>query len=137
MKAFDRKLLRDLYGMRGQAMAIAFVASRRFVTSVLLGATTPAQLAETLAAATLRLDPAVGAEIEAIHTETPNPAPMVAEKSCVASPEMRNCRPKFTTKKTAWGMKIMTKKSQKYWRRSRKDRSRISPTPMGCTWNPA
>ena len=63
------------HGLSPAAMAIAFAASRRFVTSVLLGATTPAQLEETLTAATLRLDPAVVAGIEAIHTENPNPAP--------------------------------------------------------------
>ena len=63
------------HGLSPAAMAIAFVASRRFVTSVLLGATTPEQLQETLTAATLRLDRAVLDGLEAIHTATPNPAP--------------------------------------------------------------
>ncbi|MDS4012014.1 MAG: NADP(H)-dependent aldo-keto reductase [Defluviicoccus sp.] len=63
------------HGLSPAAMAIAFAASRPFMTSVLLGATTPEQLEETLAAATLRLDRAVLDGLEAIHTATPNPAP--------------------------------------------------------------
>jgi aryl-alcohol dehydrogenase-like predicted oxidoreductase len=63
------------HGLSPAAMAIAFVAGRPFVTSVLLGATTLAQLEETLSAATLRLDRTVLDSIEAIHTATPNPAP--------------------------------------------------------------
>ncbi|MFZ1414087.1 MAG: aldo/keto reductase [Defluviicoccus sp.] len=67
--------LARVHGLSPAAMAIAFVASRPFVTSVLLGATTPAQLEETLTAATLRLDRAVLDGLDAIHTATPNPAP--------------------------------------------------------------
>ncbi|MBK1721450.1 NADP(H)-dependent aldo-keto reductase [Thiocystis violacea] len=56
-------------------MALAWVTSRPFTTSNIIGATTLAQLDANLASIDLTLDEAVLAEIEAIHTRQPNPAP--------------------------------------------------------------
>lgn len=55
--------------------ALAFVNSRPFVTSNIIGATTLAQLRSNLASAELVLTPSVLADIEAIHLQYPNPAP--------------------------------------------------------------
>ena len=56
-------------------MALAFVTSRAFVTSNIIGATTMAQLIENIDSAALTLSSEVLAGIEAIHTRFPNPAP--------------------------------------------------------------
>ena len=56
-------------------MALAFVRSRWFVTSTIIGATTMEQLRENLSSADVELDEAILKEIEAIHAENPNPAP--------------------------------------------------------------
>jgi aryl-alcohol dehydrogenase-like predicted oxidoreductase len=56
-------------------LAIAFVRSRWFVTSTIIGATTLAQLQENIDSINVSLDEAVLAEIEAIHDKIPNPAP--------------------------------------------------------------
>ena len=63
------------HGLSPAALAIAFVMNRPWTTSVIMGATTPEQLAENLAAATLRLSDEVLAAIDAIHADNPNPAP--------------------------------------------------------------
>ncbi len=57
------------------AMALAFVRSRPFVTSTLVGATSLEQLQENLASSTLTLEASILQEIEAVHTQYPNPAP--------------------------------------------------------------
>jgi aryl-alcohol dehydrogenase-like predicted oxidoreductase len=67
-------LARD-HGLDPAQMALAYVHSRPFLASTLVGATTPAQLASNLASADLALSPEVLAGIEAIHGEHPNPAP--------------------------------------------------------------
>ncbi|MBO6518965.1 MAG: aldo/keto reductase [Rhodospirillales bacterium] len=57
------------------AMAIAFVNSRPFLTSNIIGATNEDQLAVNLSAEDLVLSDDVLAGIEAIHNDIPNPAP--------------------------------------------------------------
>lgn len=56
-------------------LALSFVASRPFVTSALTGATSLAQLRENLESLDLKLNDEVLAEINAIHSRLPNPAP--------------------------------------------------------------
>jgi aryl-alcohol dehydrogenase-like predicted oxidoreductase len=56
-------------------MALAYVTSRPFVTSNIIGATTMEQLEENIASAALTLSPELLTAIEAIHTQHPNPAP--------------------------------------------------------------
>jgi aryl-alcohol dehydrogenase-like predicted oxidoreductase len=56
-------------------MALAYVNSRRFLTSNIIGATTLEQLQENLQSADLKLDHAVLEAIEQIHTANPNPCP--------------------------------------------------------------
>lgn len=67
--------LAQRFGLDPARMTLAYVASRPFVTSVLIGATTEDQLANNLAAADLVLDDRVVEGIEAIHEANPNPAP--------------------------------------------------------------
>jgi len=56
-------------------LAIAFVASRPFVGSTIIGATDIAQLGNAIAAIEVTLDADVLAEIEAIHNACHNPCP--------------------------------------------------------------
>ena len=56
-------------------MALAFVNSRPFVTSTIIGATTMAQLKENLASTEVELSAEVLQKIEAVHKAIPNPAP--------------------------------------------------------------
>jgi len=56
-------------------MALAFVNSRDFLTSNIIGATTMEQLAANLASEELTLAPEVLDGIDAIHKDIPNPAP--------------------------------------------------------------
>ena len=56
-------------------LAIAFVASRPFVGSTIIGATDIAQLGNSIAAIDVTLDADVLAEIEAIHNACHNPCP--------------------------------------------------------------
>ena len=62
------------HGIDPAQMAIAFVQTQRFVTSVLLGASTLAQLEQDLAADALRLSPQIVDELEQIQRRHPNPA---------------------------------------------------------------
>jgi len=57
------------------AMALAFVNSREFVTSTIIGATRMDQLAANIASVRVQLSDAVIAGIEAIHRQYSNPAP--------------------------------------------------------------
>ena len=63
------------YGMTPAELAVAFVASRPFVGSTIVGATTLAQLEVNLKACARKLDPEVVAEIDAVHLKFTNPAP--------------------------------------------------------------
>lgn len=63
------------YGLSPAQMALAFVRSRWFVTSTIIGATTLEQLQENLGSLNVTLDKGVFAAIEAVHTRYPNPTP--------------------------------------------------------------
>ncbi len=67
--------LASQYGMTPTELAIGFVASQPFVGSVIVGATTIAQLEANLDACVRCLDARVLGEIEAVHLQFPNPAP--------------------------------------------------------------
>jgi aryl-alcohol dehydrogenase-like predicted oxidoreductase len=56
-------------------MALAYVNSRPFLSSNIIGATTMAQLQANIASIDVTLDEAVLEEIEAIHQLYPNPCP--------------------------------------------------------------
>ncbi len=62
-------------GLSPAQMALAYVNSRPFLASNLIGATTLAQLEENLASLDLTLAPEVLAAIEAVHADNPNPSP--------------------------------------------------------------
>lgn len=63
------------HGLDPAQMALAFVTSRPFVTSNIIGATTLAQLKTDIAGGLLKLPDAVLKDIEAIHLTYPNPCP--------------------------------------------------------------
>jgi aryl-alcohol dehydrogenase-like predicted oxidoreductase len=63
------------HGLSAAQMALAWVTSRPFVTSNIIGATTLEQLDENLDSIDLKLPAAVVEGIEAIHRQQPNPAP--------------------------------------------------------------
>jgi aryl-alcohol dehydrogenase-like predicted oxidoreductase len=56
-------------------MALAYVNSRPFLTSNIIGATTMAQLKENIGSIEVQLSEEVIKAIEAIHNQIPNPAP--------------------------------------------------------------
>lgn len=62
-------------GLSPARLALAFVSSRAFVASTLIGATDLEQLRENISACELTLAPAVFEEIEHIHLRFTNPAP--------------------------------------------------------------
>lgn len=63
------------HGLDPAQLAIAFVASRPFVTSAIIGATTLEQLDTDLAAIDIAITPELEAAIDAIHQVHNNPAP--------------------------------------------------------------
>jgi hypothetical protein len=63
------------HGLDPAQMALAFVTSRPFVTSNIIGATTLEQLEQNLASIDLELSDEVLRDIEAVHTRQPNPSP--------------------------------------------------------------
>lgn len=63
------------HGLDPAQMALAYVTSRPFLTSNIIGATTLEQLAANLASAELSLSREVLAGIEAIHQRHPSPSP--------------------------------------------------------------
>jgi aryl-alcohol dehydrogenase-like predicted oxidoreductase len=63
------------HGLSPTQMALAFVNSRPFVTSNLIGATTLEQLKENIGSADVTLSADVLAAIDALHEKQPNPAP--------------------------------------------------------------
>jgi aryl-alcohol dehydrogenase-like predicted oxidoreductase len=67
--------LAQQHGLDPVQMALAYVNSRDFVTSTIIGATSMAQLNSNIASAELVLSPEVLQGIEAIHTQHPNPSP--------------------------------------------------------------
>ncbi|MEJ6069396.1 aldo/keto reductase, partial [Psychrobacter sp. 16-Bac2893] len=65
----------DDAGLDMAQMALAFVNSRSFVTSNIIGATTIEQLKSNIDSINLTLDSDVLDAIEAVHTQHPNPSP--------------------------------------------------------------
>jgi aryl-alcohol dehydrogenase-like predicted oxidoreductase len=63
------------YGLDPSQMALAYVMSRPFVLSTIIGCTSVEQLERDTAAATLKLDAELFQAIEAVHAASPNPAP--------------------------------------------------------------
>ncbi|MBI5137212.1 MAG: NADP(H)-dependent aldo-keto reductase [Nitrospirae bacterium] len=63
------------HGLEPARMALAYVNSRQFLTSTIVGATTMEQLAANIASADLQLSEALREEIEAIHHAHANPCP--------------------------------------------------------------
>jgi aryl-alcohol dehydrogenase-like predicted oxidoreductase len=63
------------HGLDPAQMALAYVNSRPFLSSNIIGATTLAQLKSNLDSIHLTLNEEILKEIEAIHTRQPNPAP--------------------------------------------------------------
>lgn len=63
------------HGLDPAQMALAYVTSRPFTTSTIIGATTMAQLESNIASAALTLPQEVLEGIEAIHANNPTPAP--------------------------------------------------------------
>lgn len=75
LAAADYVELARRYGLDPAQMALAWVTSRPFVTSTIIGTTTLEQLDTNLACLDLTLSDEVAREIDAIHTLRPNPAP--------------------------------------------------------------
>jgi aryl-alcohol dehydrogenase-like predicted oxidoreductase len=65
----------EKHGLDPAQMALAFVTSRPFTTSNIIGATTLEQLDQNLASADLKLSDEVLHDIDAVHTRQPNPSP--------------------------------------------------------------
>ena len=63
------------HGLDAAQMALAFVNSRPFLTSTIIGATTMAQLKSNIDSAHIQLSAELEEGIEAIHTAHPNPSP--------------------------------------------------------------
>ncbi|MCU7920496.1 MAG: NADP(H)-dependent aldo-keto reductase [Candidatus Thiodiazotropha sp. (ex Epidulcina cf. delphinae)] len=63
------------HGLKPAQMALAFVTSRAFVTSNIIGATTLAQLDEDLESVHLDLSEEILEGIDTIHRQQPNPSP--------------------------------------------------------------
>lgn len=63
------------HGLNLAQMALAFVRQQRFVTSVLIGATTMEQLKMNLDSAALNLGTQVLQDIDTVHRAIPNPCP--------------------------------------------------------------
>ena len=63
------------HNLKPAHLALAFVRSRWFVTSTIIGATTLEQLQENLDSVNVTLDQSILAEIDAVQTRYPNPAP--------------------------------------------------------------
>jgi len=63
------------WGLSPAQMALAFVRSRWFVASTIIGATTLDQLKEDIGSVAVELTPDMLAAIDAIHAKYPNPAP--------------------------------------------------------------
>ncbi|SFU60791.1 NADP(H)-dependent aldo-keto reductase [Halomonas korlensis] len=63
------------HGLDPAQMALAYVNSRSFLTSNIIGATSMAQLEDNLASESLTLNQPVLEAIEAVHQRIPNPAP--------------------------------------------------------------
>jgi aryl-alcohol dehydrogenase-like predicted oxidoreductase len=63
------------HGISPAQMALAYVRSRWFVTSTIIGATSLEQLEENIGSLEVNLDKEIVAEINAVHAKYPNPTP--------------------------------------------------------------
>jgi aryl-alcohol dehydrogenase (NADP+) len=63
------------YNLTPAQLALAFVRSRWFVTSTIIGATTLEQLKENLSSLKIELNPEILGEIDVVQSQYPNPAP--------------------------------------------------------------
>lgn len=63
------------HGLAPAQLALAFVNSRPFTTSTLIGATSLEQLKENIGSIDVKLSDEILAEIDALHEKQPNPAP--------------------------------------------------------------
>ncbi len=63
------------HNLKPSQLALAFVRSRWFVSSTIIGATTLEQLQENLGSLDVTLDPDILTEIDRVHSRYPNPAP--------------------------------------------------------------
>jgi aryl-alcohol dehydrogenase-like predicted oxidoreductase len=73
--AADYVALANKHGIDPAQMALAYVNSRSFVTSNIIGATTMQQLETNIASADVELSDELIKSIEAIHADNPNPCP--------------------------------------------------------------
>lgn len=73
--AADYVALAREHGVDPAQMALAYVNSRSFLTSNIIGATTMAQLESNIASADVELSDELIQSIEAIHADNPNPCP--------------------------------------------------------------
>ncbi len=67
--------LANQHGLDPAQMALAFVNSRQFLTSTIIGATSMQQLESNINSADLQLSEEVLEAINAIHQEISNPSP--------------------------------------------------------------
>lgn len=67
--------LAEKHGLSLVELSLAFVTQQPFTTANIIGATTMEQLKENIKTAEVVLSPGILAEIDAIHTSIPNPAP--------------------------------------------------------------
>ncbi|HZJ20290.1 MAG TPA: aldo/keto reductase, partial [Pricia sp.] len=75
-KAIDKyHQLAKAHGLSMTQMALAFVNTRPFVTSTIIGATSMEQLTTNIASIDVNLSAEVLEGIEDIHNAIPNPAP--------------------------------------------------------------
>jgi len=63
------------HGLQPPQMALAFILTRPFLTSVIIGASSVAQLESNIESLESTLSPQILDQIEALHTEQPNPSP--------------------------------------------------------------
>ena len=63
------------HGLSLPQMALAYLRTKPFVTSTIIGATSMPQLIENIASIELSLEDAVIEQLEAVHKRFPNPAP--------------------------------------------------------------
>ena len=63
------------YNLSLAQMSLAFINSRTFVTSNIIGATNMEQLKENVSSYEIKLDKETIEEINSIHKNNPNPAP--------------------------------------------------------------
>ena len=63
------------YGLDAAQMALAYVNSRSFLTSNIIGATTMEQLRSNIASIDIKLDSELMKSIDAFHEQDPNPCP--------------------------------------------------------------